>query len=156
MDGVGAGPAQRRPAALQSASPRDRRPDAEDGVADAESPGARWPRIEESDADGADQRRIFDHAARADVGGFGRSLAAMGAGAYRRGDQGAETLRWDKPVRRAPMARGDQSRGKFMIDRFDHIVLTVRSLEATLGFYERALGFVREIRPGVPAALIFG
>ena len=43
-----------------------------------------------------------------------------------------------------------------MIDRFDHIVLTVRSLEATLGFYERALGFVREIRPGVPAALIFG
>jgi catechol 2,3-dioxygenase-like lactoylglutathione lyase family enzyme len=54
------------------------------------------------------------------------------------------------------MARGDQSRGKFMIDRFDHIVLTVRSLEATLGFYERALGFVREIRPGVPAALIFG
>jgi catechol 2,3-dioxygenase-like lactoylglutathione lyase family enzyme len=27
-----------------------------------------------------------------------------------------------------------------MIDRFDHIVLTVRSLEATLSFYERVLG----------------
>jgi catechol 2,3-dioxygenase-like lactoylglutathione lyase family enzyme len=27
-----------------------------------------------------------------------------------------------------------------MIDRFDHIVLTVRSLEATLSFYERVFG----------------
>jgi catechol 2,3-dioxygenase-like lactoylglutathione lyase family enzyme len=43
-----------------------------------------------------------------------------------------------------------------MIDRFDHIVLTVRDLEATLGFYERALGFVRELRPGAPASLKFG
>jgi catechol 2,3-dioxygenase-like lactoylglutathione lyase family enzyme len=43
-----------------------------------------------------------------------------------------------------------------MIDRFDHIVLTVRSLEATLDFYERALGFQRELRRGAPAALKFG
>ena len=43
-----------------------------------------------------------------------------------------------------------------MIDRFDHLVLTVRSLEATLDFYERALGFKRELRPGAPAALKFG
>ena len=40
-----------------------------------------------------------------------------------------------------------------MIDRFDHIVLTVRSLEATLSFYERVLGFEREIRPDAPASL---
>jgi catechol 2,3-dioxygenase-like lactoylglutathione lyase family enzyme len=43
-----------------------------------------------------------------------------------------------------------------MIDRYDHLVLTVRSLEATLDFYERALGFRRELRPGAPAALKFG
>ena len=43
-----------------------------------------------------------------------------------------------------------------MIDRFDHIVLTVRSLEATLDFYERVLDFKRELRPGAPAALKFG
>lgn len=43
-----------------------------------------------------------------------------------------------------------------MIDRIDHIVLTVSSLEATLSFYERALGFTREIRAGLPAALKFG
>ena len=43
-----------------------------------------------------------------------------------------------------------------MIDRFDHIVLTVRSLEATLSFYERVLGFEREIRPDLPASLKFG
>jgi catechol 2,3-dioxygenase-like lactoylglutathione lyase family enzyme len=43
-----------------------------------------------------------------------------------------------------------------MIDRIDHIVLTVRSLEATLSFYERVLGFVREVRPGAPASLTFG
>jgi catechol 2,3-dioxygenase-like lactoylglutathione lyase family enzyme len=43
-----------------------------------------------------------------------------------------------------------------MIDRFDHIVLTVRSLEATLSFYERALGFKRELRRGAPTALRFG
>ncbi|HUB96955.1 MAG TPA: VOC family protein [Stellaceae bacterium] len=43
-----------------------------------------------------------------------------------------------------------------MIDRIDHIVLTVRSLEATLEFYERVLGFTREIVPGRPAALKFG
>jgi catechol 2,3-dioxygenase-like lactoylglutathione lyase family enzyme len=43
-----------------------------------------------------------------------------------------------------------------MIDRIDHIVLTVRSLEATLSFYERVLGFTREIQPGRPASLTFG
>jgi catechol 2,3-dioxygenase-like lactoylglutathione lyase family enzyme len=43
-----------------------------------------------------------------------------------------------------------------MIDRIDHFVLTVRALEATLTFYERVLGFAREIRPGAPASLRFG
>ena len=43
-----------------------------------------------------------------------------------------------------------------MIDRIDHFVLTVRSLEATLSFYERTLGLTREMRPGVPAALKLG
>jgi catechol 2,3-dioxygenase-like lactoylglutathione lyase family enzyme len=43
-----------------------------------------------------------------------------------------------------------------MIDRIDHLVLTVRSLDATLDFYERVLGFTREVRPGLPAALRFG
>ena len=43
-----------------------------------------------------------------------------------------------------------------MIERFDHIVLSVRSLEATLSFYERVLGFKREIRPDAPASLKFG
>jgi catechol 2,3-dioxygenase-like lactoylglutathione lyase family enzyme len=43
-----------------------------------------------------------------------------------------------------------------MIDRIDHLVLTVRSLEATLGFYERVLGFAREVQPGRPTALKFG
>jgi len=43
-----------------------------------------------------------------------------------------------------------------MIERIDHFVLTVRSLEATLHFYERVLGFTRELLPGRPAALKFG
>jgi catechol 2,3-dioxygenase-like lactoylglutathione lyase family enzyme len=43
-----------------------------------------------------------------------------------------------------------------MITRIDHIVLTVRDLETTLSFYERVLGFIRELRPGAPAALKFG
>ncbi len=43
-----------------------------------------------------------------------------------------------------------------LIDRLDHIVLTVRSVEATLTFYERVLGFDREMRPGAPASLKFG
>ena len=43
-----------------------------------------------------------------------------------------------------------------MIDRIDHIVLTVRSLEATLSFYERVLGFRREARSDAPASLKFG
>jgi catechol 2,3-dioxygenase-like lactoylglutathione lyase family enzyme len=43
-----------------------------------------------------------------------------------------------------------------MIERIDHFVLTVRSLEATLSFYERVLGFRREVRPDAPASLNFG
>jgi hypothetical protein len=43
-----------------------------------------------------------------------------------------------------------------MIERIDHLVLTVRSLKATLGFDERVLGFTREAAPGRPAALKFG
>lgn len=43
-----------------------------------------------------------------------------------------------------------------MIDRIDHFVLTVRSLDATLAFYERVLGFTREARSGLPTALRFG
>lgn len=43
-----------------------------------------------------------------------------------------------------------------MIDRVDHFVITVRSLEATCAFYERALGFRREDIPGQPTALLFG
>jgi catechol 2,3-dioxygenase-like lactoylglutathione lyase family enzyme len=46
--------------------------------------------------------------------------------------------------------------GKFMIESIDHLVLTVRTLEATLSFYERVLGFKREISSGAPAALRFG
>jgi len=34
------------------------------------------------------------------------------------------------------------------VDRFDHLVLTVRDIEATTRFYERALGFEREFFRG--------
>jgi len=43
-----------------------------------------------------------------------------------------------------------------MIDRIDHLVLTVRSVDATCAFYERALGFRRIDAPGLPTALTFG
>lgn len=43
-----------------------------------------------------------------------------------------------------------------MIDRIDHLVLTVRSVDATCDFYERALGFRRVDTPGKPTALLFG
>ncbi len=43
-----------------------------------------------------------------------------------------------------------------MIERIDHLVLTVRSIETTLRFYERVLGMTRELLPGRPAALKFG
>ena len=43
-----------------------------------------------------------------------------------------------------------------MISHIDHFVLTVRLLDATCGFYERALGFRRLDTPGGPTALIFG
>ncbi len=42
-----------------------------------------------------------------------------------------------------------------MIESIDHIVLTVRSLEATCRFYER-LGFIRKDVPGQPTALSLG
>ena len=35
-----------------------------------------------------------------------------------------------------------------MIDRFDHLVLTVNDIEATTRFYERVLGFEREFFRG--------
>jgi catechol 2,3-dioxygenase-like lactoylglutathione lyase family enzyme len=43
-----------------------------------------------------------------------------------------------------------------MIDRIDHFVLTVRSVEATCAFYERVLGFRRVDAAGRPTALHFG
>ena len=43
-----------------------------------------------------------------------------------------------------------------MIDTIDHFVLTVQSLDATLDFYERVLGFTRDIQPDRPASLKFG
>jgi catechol 2,3-dioxygenase-like lactoylglutathione lyase family enzyme len=43
-----------------------------------------------------------------------------------------------------------------MIARIDHFVLTVRSLETTLSFYERVLGLRRTITSGSPASLHFG
>jgi catechol 2,3-dioxygenase-like lactoylglutathione lyase family enzyme len=43
-----------------------------------------------------------------------------------------------------------------MIDRIDHFVLTVRSLEESCRFYERVLGFERLDAPGRPTALKFG
>ena len=43
-----------------------------------------------------------------------------------------------------------------MIGSIDHFVITVADQEATLNFYENALGFTRELAPGRPAALKFG
>jgi catechol 2,3-dioxygenase-like lactoylglutathione lyase family enzyme len=43
-----------------------------------------------------------------------------------------------------------------MIAGIDHFVLTVRSLEATLDFYEHVLGMARSLTPGRPASLLFG
>src|SRR5260370_20054880 len=60
---------------------------------------------------------------------------------------------WPRGQRKAAPAQYAEPR---MIDRFDHIVLTVRSLETTLRFYERVLGFTRELNPGAPASLKFG
>ena len=39
---------------------------------------------------------------------------------------------------------------------FDHLVLTVRSIDATVAFYERALGFRREVFGAGRIALRFG
>src|SRR5689334_25198071 len=43
-----------------------------------------------------------------------------------------------------------------MIDRFDHVVLTVADVETTLRFYERVLFMRRLIEPERPSALVFG
>lgn len=42
------------------------------------------------------------------------------------------------------------------IDRIDHFVLTVKDIEATCAFYERALGMTRETFAGGRTALRFG
>lgn len=43
-----------------------------------------------------------------------------------------------------------------MISHIDHLVLTVRSLDATCSFYERVLHFQRKDTPGKPTSLSFG
>jgi catechol 2,3-dioxygenase-like lactoylglutathione lyase family enzyme len=43
-----------------------------------------------------------------------------------------------------------------MIAGIDHVVLTVRSIEATCAFYEQVLGMGRLVSPGRPTALGFG
>jgi len=43
-----------------------------------------------------------------------------------------------------------------MIDRIDHFVLTVRSVDVTCGFYTSCLGFRRVDREGGPTSLRFG
>lgn len=43
-----------------------------------------------------------------------------------------------------------------MIERIDHFVLTVRSVEETCAFYTRVLGFERVDQEGSPTALRFG
>ena len=43
-----------------------------------------------------------------------------------------------------------------MITGIDHFVLTVRSVEKTLSFYERALGIAPIIAPGRPTAMRVG
>ncbi|WP_446742931.1 VOC family protein [Silvibacterium acidisoli] len=43
-----------------------------------------------------------------------------------------------------------------MITHIDHLVLTVRSIDKTCQFYERALGFERETMPNGRTALRFG
>jgi catechol 2,3-dioxygenase-like lactoylglutathione lyase family enzyme len=43
-----------------------------------------------------------------------------------------------------------------MIDRIDHLVLTVRSVEETCDFYEQCLDFQRIDTPDRPTALRFG
>lgn len=44
----------------------------------------------------------------------------------------------------------------FSIDRIDHFVLTVRSLDESLRFYERVLSAERVEVPGKPTAIRFG
>ncbi len=43
-----------------------------------------------------------------------------------------------------------------VIDGIDHFVITVADLEATLAFYERALGLSIVRSPGLPVALMLG
>jgi catechol 2,3-dioxygenase-like lactoylglutathione lyase family enzyme len=44
----------------------------------------------------------------------------------------------------------------FTIDRIDHLVLTVTSIEETCRFYERVLSMKRETTSGLPTSLRFG
>lgn len=46
--------------------------------------------------------------------------------------------------------------GGIVIDQLDHLVITVRDVAATLGFYERVLGMRREVFAGRRYALHFG
>src|SRR5262245_39711765 len=48
------------------------------------------------------------------------------------------------------------ARVRAVIDRIDHLVLTVRSIEATCDFYTRCLGFQRVDTTNGPTALRFG
>jgi catechol 2,3-dioxygenase-like lactoylglutathione lyase family enzyme len=43
-----------------------------------------------------------------------------------------------------------------VISHIDHLVLTVKSVDATCSFYERALGFKCTSDPGRPVAMHFG
>lgn len=43
-----------------------------------------------------------------------------------------------------------------LVDHIDHFVLTVADLDATLSFYQRALGMMPHREPDRPAALLFG
>lgn len=48
------------------------------------------------------------------------------------------------------------SAGGIVIDRLDHLVITVRDIAATVDFYERALGMRREAFEGGRVSLHFG
>jgi catechol 2,3-dioxygenase-like lactoylglutathione lyase family enzyme len=49
-----------------------------------------------------------------------------------------------------------QAGATVVIDRFDHVVLTVADVGATLDFYERVLGMRRFLEPERPPALLLG
>jgi catechol 2,3-dioxygenase-like lactoylglutathione lyase family enzyme len=65
-----------------------------------------------------------------------------------------------KPARPFPASPESILSAKTLIDRVDHLVLTVTDIEATTVFYERALGMQREFFRGPEGqprhALLFG